>query len=189
MNRRKFLELGAIVSTLPLFHFSTFASPTSARKGALVLDSRFAGLAGLTDYARTKSMPVHAITGDITQFWYEQLHGRWHEQTGVLGGITGYGAMFCLEQLARDHGKRLIYQGEHRQVSDSHIEHYLQGPSAMLQSVENLETSKNWMLEIVQMIEQSPHVEPRSERRFGMHSSQLNALNEPIYSWLFASKA
>ncbi len=67
---------------------------------AFVLDTRVAS-EGPTD------LPVHAISGDVTQLWVEVLDARWRREGYVLGGITGSDALFVIEQLAWDRGRRV----------------------------------------------------------------------------------
>jgi len=51
--------------------------------------------------------PVH---GDVTRFWYDQLQPAWRQQRAALAGTTLPDVLFCLEQLARDHGLRVLWR-------------------------------------------------------------------------------
>lgn len=74
------------------------------------------------------SMPLHAITGNVTTFWYAELQPllqqwqQWQQQQRqlhqaqiqsqlppqALAGTTGADVLFCLERLAWDAGLRVV---------------------------------------------------------------------------------
>lgn len=74
---------------------------------AFVVDSRFA--VAPSDVSAAK---VHTIDGDVTKLWFDTLDPRWRQPGFVLGGITGADALFVLEVLARDRGRRVISRKE-----------------------------------------------------------------------------
>ena len=53
-------------------------------------------------------VPVHRIEGDVTKLWFETLDPLWRKPGFVLGGITGRDALFVLETLAWDRGRRVV---------------------------------------------------------------------------------
>ena len=46
--------------------------------------------------------------GDVTPVWYDDLYHRWREGPTLLAGLTAHGPVFCLDQLAKAHGMRLL---------------------------------------------------------------------------------
>lgn len=75
---------------------------------AVIYDERFAGARRFAAAVRARHVPVQSIRGDVTQLWYSQLHPLWKRSPVMIAGLTGYAAMFCLEQLAWDHRLRMI---------------------------------------------------------------------------------
>lgn len=71
---------------------------------ALVLDRRFMPAPG---DETSFTAPVKWIEGDVTKLWFEQLDLRWRQPGFVLGGVTGPDALWVLEVLARDRGRRV----------------------------------------------------------------------------------
>jgi len=71
---------------------------------ALVVDRRHlaAGHAGLT------APKVYPIDGDVTALWYDVLDLTWRRPGFVLGGVTGRDALFVLETLALDRGRKVV---------------------------------------------------------------------------------
>lgn len=109
MDRRNVLKWGVVA---PILASGPYAAMAAAPDGidALVVDSRFgeAGLAGLTG-PRT-----YTIDGDVTALWYDTLDAVWRRPGFVLGGVTGSDALFVLERLAVDRGRRVISRKELR---------------------------------------------------------------------------
>jgi len=75
---------------------------------ALVLDSRFSQ----PDLADRFDRRVHLFSGDVTTLWFDVLDPRWRRPGFVLGGITGQDALFVLERLAWDRGRRVTARRE-----------------------------------------------------------------------------
>lgn len=74
---------------------------------AFVLDRRYA-----VEAPEGLAATIHTIDGDVTKLWFDRLDLRWRQPGFVLGGITGADALFVLEVLARDRGRRVISRRE-----------------------------------------------------------------------------
>jgi hypothetical protein len=133
-SRREFLQAGIAASIVPIaMPAHAIARGTAATRSvppedqffAIVYDVRFEEAALLASSAERAGLPVTRITGDITDFWFNELSRRWKSQTGVepvsqtaapvaIAGFTAHGPLFCLERLGWDHGMRVVSRGAHR---------------------------------------------------------------------------
>ena len=103
ISRRDMLKWGALapaVAGMP----AALQAAIPQGMDALVLDRRFLSA---EDRQATFTPPVKWIDGDVTKLWFEQLDLRWRQPGFVLGGVTGPDALWVLEVLARDRGRRV----------------------------------------------------------------------------------
>lgn len=103
ISRRDMLKWGALapaVAGMP----AALQAAIPQGMDALVLDRRFLSA---EDRQATFTAPVKWIDGDVTKLWFEQLDLRWRQPGFVLGGVTGPDALWVLEVLARDRGRRV----------------------------------------------------------------------------------
>jgi len=136
-NRRAFLHMAVATSALPaVMRFSVAHAQASSCGEYLykaVFDERFASC---VDFARRVGhfgVPVHGIHGDVTALWYRDLSKQWRATPTPIAGLTAAWPLLCLEQMARDHGLRVVYRAEHNYRSDSLLEHRLTGPANVVQ--------------------------------------------------------
>src|SRR5271155_1154572 len=113
-NRRTVLQGAIALSALPLV---TKLSPASAgnraRLSNIVYDRQFAASVAFARELQVSGSEIHAITGDMTDLWYGDLHDRWRMDRVAIAGLTTHGPLFCFERLGWDHGLRLTYRAEH----------------------------------------------------------------------------
>jgi hypothetical protein len=115
-SRREILRAGLAATALPLTG-AALALP-SERVDAVALykvlyDTRFPESVAFAARAAEHGRAVHAMRGDVTRFWYDDLYHRWREGPTAIAGLTAYGALFCLEQLAWDQRMRVVFRAEH----------------------------------------------------------------------------
>jgi hypothetical protein len=60
--------------------------------------------------AEARGIAVHAMAGDMTRFWYDDLYYRWRQGPAAIAGLTAHGPLFCLEQLAWEQRMRVVYR-------------------------------------------------------------------------------
>jgi hypothetical protein len=75
-----------------------------------VNDTRFPTSVAWARQMEQHGTTLHAIQGDITDFWYHDLALRWQERPVAIAGVTAHGPLFCLETLARDRGLRVLHR-------------------------------------------------------------------------------
>jgi hypothetical protein len=96
LDRRTFLAASVSLTAtcgLPAFQ---------AAPALFVLDRRLAAPGNTSLHAN-----VTFIEGDVTALWRDQLNNLWQSGTASVAGLTEPAALFCLEQLARGHGRKV----------------------------------------------------------------------------------
>ena len=118
-SRREVLKVGLAASAmLPLGararSFAVGAAPPEAVTLYKVLyDTRFAASVAFARRAAASGVAVHAMAGDMTRFWYDDLYHRWRQGPAAIAGLTAHGALFCLERLAWEQRMRVVSRREH----------------------------------------------------------------------------
>lgn len=108
IDRRELLKWGVVA---PVLAGAPHAAMAAMPRGvdALVVDSRLGEAARLSGPSAPRT---YVIDGDVTALWYHTLDGIWRRPGFVLAGITGTDALFVLERLAVDRGRRVISRKE-----------------------------------------------------------------------------
>ncbi|WLH14789.1 hypothetical protein PSH58_10995 [Pseudomonas hefeiensis] len=191
INRRTFLgaSLGAgavsVMANAAALPFHSYQ--WSAKFHSLLVDQRSVEGLLFARAARSRGLLVTPVEDDVTAFWVEHLHQRWHLTQGVIAGLTSYSVLICLGQLARDHGMRLVYQGEHHPLGAQGIRHTLEGAPTILATVADVRFSDAWPHDVLDLlstnVKSSPHVshEKRSFEGPGRMSVSM-------YSWLIVPR-
>ncbi len=78
----------------------------------VIFDERFPASVAFGEVWSSRGAPVHAIRGDITDLWFQDLDPHWKKQPVAIAGLTAHGPLFCLEQLAWNHGMRVAFRIE-----------------------------------------------------------------------------
>ena len=82
-----------------------------------IFDHRFAAGRQFASSSEARGIATRPIANDVTSLWYSELHPLWKQQPVAIAGLTTYGALFCLERLAWDHGMRVL----HREQCDPRV--------------------------------------------------------------------
>jgi hypothetical protein len=82
-----------------------------------IFDHRFAAGRQFARSSEARGIATRPIANDVTSLWYSELHPLWKQQPVAIAGLTTYGALFCLERLAWDHGMRVL----HREQCDPRV--------------------------------------------------------------------
>ena len=117
-SRREFLKAGLAASALlPAAARADFMVADDLGRGAAIYkvlyDTRFAASVAFARRAAARGLAVHAMTGDMTRFWYDDLYHRWRQGPAAIAGLTTHGPLFCLERLAWEQRMRVVYRSEH----------------------------------------------------------------------------
>ena len=193
-SRREFLQIGITATALPLASKAARAAKQPAaehvRLYKVVYDLRFPDSVAFAERAKALGLFVHAIEGDMTRFWYDDLYHRWKEGPAAIAGLTGRGAMFCFEQLARDRGMRSVFRAMHTLDAAGRVEHDLAGPLPMVRDSMDLDTrGGRWAACMAEVVASCP-----SGRAEITHARASSAVafrpgipdDDVLYSWVIA---
>jgi len=197
-NRREFLQIGIAASTLPLATQAAraagvtvadpIADPEVVPLYKVVYDLRFADSVAFARRVESLGVAVQAIEGDMTRFWFDDLHHRWQRGRVAIAGLTAHGPLFCLERLAWDQGMRVVFRAEHNFKTAGCVEHALSGPVAMLRATGNLSAGERWGERIADVVVRCPS--GRSEIASAQASTAMNRAiapdSESLFSWVIA---
>jgi hypothetical protein len=190
-SRREFLQVGIAATTLPLATQSVLAAAAPREADAVPLykvlyDVRFADSVAFARRAEARGAVTHAIEGDMTRFWYDDLYHRWRTGPAAIAGLTAHGPLFCLERLAWDQGLRVVFRAEHSVVADG-VEHRVEGPVAMLADARRAVGDEAWSSRLADVVTQCAtdraeigEVACRGPKGFATRDA------ETLYSWVIA---
>jgi hypothetical protein len=189
-NRREFIQAGiAVTAATSVTGASAQATPTH-RIHKVVYDERFAEPVRFARAAEALGLKAHAISGDMTSLWYDELYGLWRQEPVAIAGMTRHGPMFCLEMLARDHGMRLVYQAEH-QIGGAEVRHTVSGAlSNLKRSADLTRSGADWPELMASLVADTP-VEPALRGGVGVVSrtDAAAAAEEPLFTWVIAPQS
>jgi hypothetical protein len=193
-SRREFLQMGVAALAMPLSaHAGAEAaslyepelSMTPLYK--IVFDLRYARSRAFAAKAEALGVPVHAIKGDMTDFWYHDLYARWKQGPAAIAGMTAHGAIFCLERLAWDQRMRVAFRADHRYLADDSVEHALSGPAPMLKEAAALSHEANWPSRMAKLVTRCPATRPASSLANVVGPTERHAEDpEHLISWVIA---
>jgi hypothetical protein len=190
VNRRRVLQGGIAVTSLPIVAnvaWGTVPQPPLAFY-KIIFDERFDASRRFGAEARRLGAPVHAIQGDITQFWYDDLHVRWRDGAAPIAGLTAHGALFCLERLAWDVGMRVVYRADHKPTTDGSFQHAAQGPVEMLRAASGLREAQDWSCYAASIVLGCPAVVPGKKKRavYADAGAAVDEEGQALISWVIA---
>ena len=125
VNRRGVLKIGAATVAGALVRMPDAGrnlSPTRAQPAfhRAVYDERFRECLGFAAQLHSAGVRTSAIRGDVGKLWYHDLRVHLRENRLPVAGLTDRAALFCLEELARDVGMRVIFRADH--IMDRHAD-------------------------------------------------------------------
>jgi hypothetical protein len=206
LSRRQFVQTslaGSLAGALGAWAPQASAAPGPRARPlplhAAVCDGRFAAAERFANVARGQQLPIRALRGDVTDLWYHELHPLWSERPAPIAGLTAYAALFCLEELARDHRMRVIYRALHRPLSTGEVEHLVALPGEVSMGVAP-HWSADWPAEVAAMIARVEHRSgwaglapaPRAMELRCVTPAAPRTTSSPeitLYSWVIAPPA
>ena len=110
VNRRSALKIGAATLAGALVNMPGLAKNTVPKPAALqcvVFDPRFAEC---RTFAAELGVPAAPLDGDVAELWYGDLREKLRTNRTPVAGMTDRVDLFCLEELARDVGRRVVFR-------------------------------------------------------------------------------
>ena len=156
VNRRTILKLGATTVTGVLIE-----RPGLGKDGAAphphntfqraVFEERFGECRAFAAELNRAGIPTTAIRGDVAKVWYEDLRVHLSRNPAPVAGLTDRAALFCLEELARDLGMRVIFRADHMIQPDGRAGHTAVGLASLVAVTRNLAPERGFGREIARL--------------------------------------
>jgi len=143
VNRRGVLKIGAATMAgalvkMPISGRNLSPAPARSAFQRAVFDERFAECRGFAAELHSAGVFTSAIRGDVATLWYDDLRVHLRESRLPVSGLTDRAALFCLEELARDVGMRVIFRADHIIDQNGHTQHTAVGPASLVAVARNL---------------------------------------------------
>ena len=142
IDRRSVLKLGAaslagalVGTSSPVLGAARADRP--GFPGAAVFTSQHQEGLAFADELRARRVAALSAGYDIAQLWYGHLEaGR--AQRAPIAGLTERATLFCLEELARSAGMRVLYRVDHLIDEHGNAQHSAVGPAWVVQAASKL---------------------------------------------------
>jgi hypothetical protein len=159
-----------------------------------VFDQRFAECRGFAAELRSAGIFTSAIRGDVAKLWYDDLRAHLSENRLPVAGLTDRAALFCLEELARDVGMRVIFRVDHiidqtrDQTGDTngHARHTAVGPASLVAATCNLTPKPGFGRTMAGLFSQFNLSEPRDTAAQKVTGPFSPENKTALVSWLIA---
>jgi hypothetical protein len=191
LNRRNILKIGAATVTgalvkTPLTGGSL--SPVRAHTAfhRAVFDERFSECRGFAAELYSAGVFTSAIRGDVAKLWYDDLRVHLRENRSPVAGLTDRPALFCLEELARDVGMRVIFRADHIIDQNGNVQHTAVGPASLIAFARSLPPDIGFGRAIAVAFGRFDITEPRDtspQKRTGPFSPENKTA---LVSWMIA---
>ena len=118
-NRREFLQTGAAIAAIAM-NGKLAANAAIGERARVPLrwalyDDRYEEGRSFAMAAEAQGVATRALDdGDITRFWHDELDVLWRREPAAIAGLTQFGPMLVIEQLAAECRLHLTLSGEHR---------------------------------------------------------------------------
>jgi hypothetical protein len=143
VNRRNVLKIGAATVAGVFVKIPVSGRDRSLTRAHLALqrgvfDERFTESREFAAELQSAGVFTSAIRGDVARLWYDDLRVHLREDRLPVAGLTDRAALFCLEELARDVGMRVIFRADHTIDQKGRTQHTAVGPAPLAAAARNL---------------------------------------------------
>ena len=182
------LQIGESVDGPP-----SLPTPVQPPLHCLVGDTRSASSCEFATEAERLGIRVVRTSGDITDFWFQELAERWRTAPVAIGGLTEHGPLFCLERLGWDHGLRVVFRGTHRELEGGFVEHAIAGPFPTIAAVHTDLAGPEWPRRLARLLNSCPSARDTSATTVRGVSAEgpgrAGHHGDALVSWVIAPKA
>ena len=180
VNRRGVMKIGAATVAGALVNLPVSGRNLSPARAHIafhraVFDERFAECRGFAAELHRAGIFTSAIRGDVAKLWYGDLRVHLSENRLPVAGLTDRAALFCLEELARDVGMRVIFRADHMIDQNGHTQHTAVGPASLVAVARNMPQEAGFGRAIAVLFSQFDISEPRdtaAQKRTGPFSPE-----------------
>ena len=191
VNRRGVLKIGAatVAGVLAKMPDSGRNLPPMRAHLAFhraVFDERFEECRRFAAELHRAGVRASAIRGDVAKLWYYDLRVQLREDRLPVVGLTDRPALFCLEELARDVGMRVIFRADHIIDPSGRTIHTAVGPTSLVAVARNLPQVAGFGRTMAMLFSRLDISEPRdmaAHKRTGPFSPENNTA---LVSWVIA---
>jgi hypothetical protein len=192
VNRRKAMKIGAATVAGAFVNLPAIGRdmPRPVQNGLqrAVFDERFAECRAFAAELRGANVFVSAIRGDVAKLWYDDLRAHLSANRAPFAGLTDRAALFCLEELARDVGMRVIFRADHVMDRDTdqngQARHTAVGPASLVAMTRALPPDAGFGRAMAGLFSQFDIGEPRetaAQKRTGPFSPENKTA---LVSWI-----
>ena len=191
VSRRRVMQIGAATVAgalvnlpVPGRNAATWAHDVFQRA---VIDERFAECRAFAAEMGSAGVATSAIRGDVAELWYQDLRVQLSKNPTPLAGLTDRPALFCLEELARDVGMRVIARVDHV-IENRRAEHKAVGPVSLVAASRQLTTQLEFGRTMARLFSRFDFSEPRdtaAQKRTGPFAPENQTA---LVSWIIAGK-
>jgi hypothetical protein len=200
-SRREFLQIGIAASTWSLATQAARAAGAGVREIAtashaepmplykVIYDTRFPESVAFGSRAAALGAQVHAIDGDMTRLWFDDIYHRWKQAPVAIAGLTAHGPLFCFERLAWDQGLRVVFRAEHGRDTGL-LMHAVTGPTGMLGAAREAIARADWGVAMADVVTRCPSGKAEIDS-FGVAAASAagTLATESLFSWVIAPAA
>jgi hypothetical protein len=154
----------------------------------VLYDTRFLASVAFARRAAEQGAATQAMAGDVTSVWYDDLYHRWTQGPAAIAGLTGRGALFCLERLGWDQRLRVVFRATHTLGVTGPVMHELVGPAALLPAACRAAAQGTWATGMADVVLQCPagRVVTATARALSAENSAHVPGAESLVSWVIA---
>jgi len=197
VNRRRAMKIGAATVAGAFVNLPALdrdVAPARAHNAfqRAVFDERFAEGRAFAAELNSAGVLTSAIRGDVAELWYRDLRVQLSKSPTPLAGLTDRLALFCLEELARDVGMRVIARVDHVIDPDGeqngHAQHSAVGPVSLVAASRQLTTELGFGRTMARVFRRFDFSEPRdtaAQKRTGPFAPENKTA---LVSWIIAGK-
>jgi hypothetical protein len=193
VNRRSVLKIGAATVAGALVNLPVLgrnAAPGRAHSvfQRAVFDERFAECRAFAVEMNSAGALTSAIRGGVAELWYGDLRAHLSENRLPVAGLTDRTSLFCLEELARDVGMRVIFRAEHiiDREQDGYARHFAIGPASLVAVTRSVPPGAEFgraMARTVSRLDISEARDTAAQKRTGPFSPENKSA---LVSWIIA---
>jgi hypothetical protein len=191
VNRRSVMKIGAATVAGALVKLPVLGQHAASARayGAFeraVFDERFAECRAFAAELYAGGVLTSAIRTDVARLWYGDLRAQLRENRLPFAGLTDRASLFCLEELARDVGMRVIFRVDHIIDQNGHARHTAVGTASLVAATRNLPPEAGFghaMAGLFSLFDISEPRDSAAQKRTGPFSPENKTA---LVSWIIA---
>jgi hypothetical protein len=145
-NVLRFAAAGVAGTVTSISAWSAASNRIASARGLCraVFDERYDECLVFARELEHRGAATSGIRNDVAALWYQDLRPRLRRTTLPLAGLTDRAALFCLEELARDVGMKVLYRIDRTVEPGGRVRHDVTGPAAVVEAARNLGAEKSF---------------------------------------------